>query len=130
MTLTKKNREPCTRTFTAYLYIFSENLQRDEEKVLDKIEHEFSFEHQNKIEFSGNQSRIEHTKSEFHRSYGDIDKGYLVLVEDDKGKILCIKGSRPLYEDKASQIRKANKGSLFDADFNPMNQTNKKNKRR
>jgi len=118
VTLTKKNRDPCSRTFSAYLYIFDEGISDKEVRVLDKSKHKFSFEHQKKISFDGNQSKVEYTKydSDYYHStnLGKKYAGYLVVVEDDKGKIICVKGSRPLYENKASQIRKTTKGSLLD----------------
>ena len=120
VTLIKKNREPCNRTFSAYLYLFRKDLSEDEISVLDKSKHEFSFEHQKKVSFDGNQSKVEYTKYDsdyYHysrnRNPGSEYAGYLVIVED-KGKIICVKGSRRLYENKASQIRKAKKGSLLD----------------
>ena len=118
VTLTKKNRDPCNRRFSAYLYIFEKDLREDEIRVLDKAKHEFSFEHQKKVSFDGNQSNVEYTKydSDYYYStnLGKKYEGYLVVVEDDKGKIICVKGSRRLYENKANQIRKAKKGSLLD----------------
>ncbi len=114
VTITKKNREPCNKSFTAYLYIFSKDLQDDEIEVLDKAKHEFTFKNQKKIEFSGGTSKIEYTDSYYGNDYGDEYEGYLVFIEDASGKIIYTKGSRKLYENKVSQIKKAKKGSTLD----------------
>lgn len=119
--LTKKNRESSSRKFTAYLYVFGKDLYRDEIWVIDETQHEFSFEHQKKIEFSGNQSSITHTDSSYSNKYGDKYDGYLVFIKDSGGNVVCVKGSRSKYEKKVTQIEKAKKRARFDFDLNPLN---------
>lgn len=118
VTLTKKNREPCGRKFTAYLYVFAKNIRENELMVLDAAEHGFSFEKKNKIVFSGNPVETERTERSYSRSNeGQEYEGYLVVIEGDRGTVLYTKGSRPLYETHAGQIRKAEKGTCFDPKF-------------
>lgn len=119
VTLTKTNRDLSNRKLTAYLYIFTKKINGKGLLVLDKAEHEFSFEHQNIVEFSGNPSSIRYTHySSRSRNEGEEYEGYLLFVEDDKGDLICAKGSRLVYESKVGQIRKAKKGSRLDANFN------------
>ncbi len=121
VTLTKKNRESSCRKFTAHLYVFGKDLYDDEIWILDKTQYEFSFEHQKKIEFSGNQSTVTYTDTSYSNDHGDKYDGYLVFIKDSGGNVVCIKGSRSKYEKKVTQIEQAKKKTRFDSDLNPVN---------
>lgn len=123
VTLTKLNSDPSNRKFTAILYIFAREIKgKGKGKillVLDKAGHEFSFEKQNKIEFSVSQSTTEYTRySSSSRDKGQIYAGYLLCVEDVTGTLLFTKASDSVYVNMASQIRKADINSHLDSQFN------------
>lgn len=115
VTITKKNRESSSKKFTAYLCIISEDRRNDTLWLLDKSQHGFSFKNQNKITFSGDKSSTSYYTGSNYRSssrgWNGKYAGYLVIIEDDKGKVICTKGSRSLFEENVSRIRKAKKGS-------------------
>lgn len=120
VTITKKNREPSNKKFKATLYLFSENLASKELTVIAKSEHDFSFEKSNKVIFSGDKGQAEYTNRESYSSSGktgDKYEGYLAVIEDPSGKIVHVKGSRPLFENQAVKILKAKKNSKFDSKF-------------
>jgi hypothetical protein len=65
------------------------------------------------------EARIEYEKREYSNS-GEEYEGYLLIVVDPKGKVLCTKGSRQLYESKANEILNAEVGTLFDTNLKPL----------
>ncbi len=121
VTLLKKNKAPSNRKFTAHLYVFAEDIRDDELWILDKAKHEFSFEHQKTVEFSGNQRSVSYSDSSYSNKYGDQYKGYLVFIEDDNGKIICIKGSPSNLEKNVGRIKKAKINDRFDDNLVPVN---------
>lgn len=126
VTLTKKNRDPSSRQFTAYLYVFAKELRDDEIWVLDTVKEAFSFENQKTFEFSGNQRSVNYTDYSDGADSGDQYEGYLVFIEDEKGSIIYMKGSSKLYESKISQIKNSKNNARFDDDMNPLSRKNKK----
>lgn len=117
VTITKKNRDPSNKTFKAELFIFSKNIQTDAVAIIAKSDHRFSFTTEKKIMFTGDTGKTEHTIYDSYSNSGKTGtkyEGYLVIIEDDKGKILFTKGSRKLFEQRASQIKKEKKGSSLD----------------
>ncbi len=130
VTLTKKNRDPSNRQFTAYLYVFAKELRDDEIWVLDTVKKAFSFESQKTVEFSGNQRSVNYTDYSDVDDYGDKYEGYFVFIEDEKGNIIYTKGSRSLYESKISQTKKSKNNDRFDDDMNPLNRRDNRNRNR
>ena len=128
--LTKKNREPSNRQFTAYLYVFAKELRDDEIWVLDTVKKDFSFENQKTVEFSGSQRSVNYTDYSDGSDYGDQYEGYIVFIEDKNGNIIYTKGSRSLYESKISEIKSSKNNDRFDDDMNPVNRRDKKKRNR
>ncbi len=128
VTITKKNRDPSCRTFVAYLYVFTKHQQSEKIKVIDKKKHDFSFKTQNMVKFEGSTISTHYYNNGYYWSdfssnydnYGEEYEGYLVFIEDDKGHIICTKGSCKLFENMVSKIKKSKKNDLFDEDMRPL----------
>jgi hypothetical protein len=116
--LTKKNREPCMWEMTAYLYVFCKKLDTKEIRVMIKSKKDFSFKTEKTFSFVSGEALIKYEKREYSNS-GEEYKGYVLIVVDSKDNVLCTKGSRQLYESKASEILSAEVGTLFDSNLKP-----------
>jgi hypothetical protein len=130
VTITKKSREENTTPLTARLYVFSKNFETEELKVISLVEQEFSFKHQKNTVLSSAPVLLEFQKSSTFGDRGESYGGYLAYVEDERGQIIEMEGSRDKFEENLGKIKSGVLGTRFDDDFDMLNPPKqKKNKR-
>lgn len=125
VTMSKKSKQANSTPLKAFIYVFSEDAKMDEMEVILKEEHEFSFKHQDSAVFSTGTASLTITKSSSNYGYGSNSgaeyEGYVVYVEDGKGRVMAVRGSRKFYEENLNKIKPAIPGTRFDDDMDMIN---------
>lgn len=114
--LTKTSRMPHSSQLKATLFIIGEDSFEDEYILMDRTEHEFTFETKKKHSFSG-----EKFKMQQYRNSGSNDgveyKGYLVMICDKSGKVLLIKSSSDAFTSNVDYLKPLKTGARFPDDM-------------
>ncbi len=113
--LTKKNKEPCSRSLKALFYAIGKDGQATGRKVLSKVEKKFSFEKKNRFLFNAKAS----AKMEKRRNWseGFEYEGYIVIILDDKDRFIAASANKNIYESRVAALLKLNSGAEVNNDF-------------
>lgn len=114
--LKKTNPEPCSRKFTAQIYVFARKEKSDMRWLISHAEHSNGFIDENIVQFHSPSALVEYSKSS-SGNRGFRYEGYLVVVEDDQGQVVAMESNKEKYETNWSKIKNTRKGSRFDRDF-------------
>lgn len=125
--VTKKSRDPYSCKLKSVLFVIGFNDYDDKYIILDKKEHEFSFESEDEVVYQGNHFVIQEYTSEYE---SDVDNtteynGYLVVVLDESGKVLEKKASSSLFEKNYAKLSKFNVGNSFTKKFETQSEARK-----
>jgi len=105
VTISKVNRDKCTRKFKAKLYMLAESKGGSSSyKVITAKDHSFDFLRGNSTEFDASAS----VRNEEGYSYSEGWEydGYVILVEDEEGQIVASDSNRSTFLSKISTIEK------------------------
>jgi hypothetical protein len=111
----KKNREPYAKEMKVVFMMVGEDQRAHNYIMLDRVEREFDFKTTKSFELAGNKFRMHEDK--YDNSYGTEYVGYLAVVLDDSGVIICRKSSRNDFEEYADRALKLNTGDRFSKKF-------------
>jgi len=120
--LKKTNKEPCSRKFTAHIYVFARKERGDTRWLVSRVKESVSFADRKVAQFTTPVARVQYTKSGYSGSHGFRYEGYLVVVVDDAGQIVAMKSNQGKYEKSWSKIKDASKGAQFDRSFDLMDE--------
>lgn len=118
--LKKTSKAACSREFTAYAFVFSENLSDSSKKIMLLKEHKFHFKGSATVTFSTGSASVENYKgwsSSSNGKSGDEYHGYLIFVEDERGNIITIQSNQTTYEKNIARIKGGKVGTQFDKNY-------------
>lgn len=113
----KTNREACSKKFKAYIYVFSESLASKQYRVLDISETEMSFVKTKSASFNSDPVTIQFSDNSYSGKSGYKYSGYLVVVEDESGRIIMTEASKNGFASNAGLIRKVKEGARLTGKF-------------
>ena len=139
VSLSKTSPAPYEAPLVSEVYLIGQSEQHDGYGVLDRTVSKFKFTEVNKNLHSYSSKMVELKQLEAGRQVGIEYKGYLAIVKDRTGTVLSMKCSKLIFEKNAESIMDAQRGTIFDEDFNlvdsekdkrAVDQSKKKKKRR
>ncbi len=115
--LKKTNQEPCSRKFTAHIYVFAKKERGNTRWLISCVKESVSFADENVAQFKTPVARVQYINAGYIDNQGFRYEGYLVVVADDAGQVVAMESNQGKYEKNWSKIKDANKGAQFDRDF-------------
>jgi hypothetical protein len=117
----KTNREPCSRTFTAHIYVFAEEERGDKRWLITQSTEKVSFtDNRDTLRFECPPAEVEFISAEYVDARGYRYDGYLVVITDESGEAIAMESNRDLFEKNWNKIKGAKENTEFDEDLNPM----------
>ncbi len=114
----KTSKMACSREFTAYLYVFAEQVNGDIHWVISCATQSLSFREDSGVfSFKSQPASVEWQVMTFADNRGFKYKGYIAAVEDDAGNVIEMESTRDLYEKNWGKIKGALRGVKFDREF-------------
>lgn len=120
--LTKTNKEPSDCELTVRIYVFAKKERADLRWLISHEEHSINFMAGKVVQFRTSPASVQHIKSGYSNDQGFRYEGYLVLIEDDKGRVLAMESNKEKYEKNRNKLKSAKKGAQFDRDFDLMDE--------
>lgn len=121
ITIKKKNREPCSRSFKVHIYLFAGQVRGDNLWVIACEEQKLAFSEKDKeVTFTCKGVETEYYDSDMSNAQGYRYASYLVVVVDESGEVVAMKSNRGELEKKWDKIKGAGQGAEFDRDFDRM----------
>jgi len=111
----KKNREPFAKEMKVVFMMVGEDQRTDNYIVLDRAEGSFDFKESKSFELAGKRFRMHEDR--YDNSYGTKYEGYLAVVLDDGGNLICKKASRNDFEEHAEKALELKTGDRFGKAF-------------
>lgn len=111
----KKNREPYAREMKVVFMMVGEDQRTRNYIMLDRVEATFDFKTSKSFELAGNRFKMQEDR--YDNSYGTKYEGYLAVVLDDGGNLICKKSSRNDFEENAEKALELKTGDRFGKSF-------------
>lgn len=113
----KTNAEKCNRSFKAYFYVFAKDLKSDSKMVIIKKEHSFNCKSSGQTSFATDVASVQNRDYWYDGKKGMKYHGYLVFIEDSKGRLIKIDANKKIYEENITRIKDFKNGDGFDKGF-------------
>ena len=111
VTVKKINKEKSNRKFKVRVYLIAEAQRGPKRQLIGYEMYEFSFLHQKIATFSASGGTA--SAHGYSWSRGFEYEGYLVCIEDEKGKIVSMKSNKNHYKKWVQNLKRANKNDLL-----------------
>jgi hypothetical protein len=118
VTLKKTSSTPYEEPLESQVYLIGQPEQRDGYGILDRTVSRFRFTEESENLHSYSSGTVELRQLEAGKQVGIEYEGYLAVVKDRTGAVLAMKCSRLVFEKNAEAIMEAQRGTIFDEDFN------------
>ncbi|MCF7817012.1 MAG: hypothetical protein K9M54_03930 [Kiritimatiellales bacterium] len=120
VTLAKTSPAPYEAPLVSEVYLIGQSGERDGYVILERTQSKFRFTTENKNQYTYSSGRAKLQQLEAGKQIGVEYKGYLAMVKDRTGQMLAMKCSKLEFEKYAKVILAAQRGDLFDEEFNPV----------